>query len=136
MSLDTTIIRSKLFAIGPKFKTSDTDELEVINGIIEIKKEDDVIESGQWGAKAEYACSLLVAHHLELIGFLPDTSTFTSVTSGSDISKRKAGNLEITYNTVKVTSNIDGNNQYTATIYGKMFLDLRKTKRFGLPNLA
>jgi len=134
MSLDTTTIRSNLFAVAPKFNTSDAGELAIINGIIELKMLE--IDANQWGSKANYVCSLLTAHHLELIGFKVATSTFTTSSSNTSISKKKAKNMEITYNTARINSSIDGNTSLTSTIYGTMYLDLKKTIRTGIPRLA
>jgi len=134
MSLDTTTIRSNLFAVAPKFNTSDAGELAIINGIIELKMLE--IDANQWGSKANYVCSLLTAHHLELISFAPAISSFTSASSSVEVSKKKAKNLEIQYNTSRKQVTIDGNTSLTSTIYGTMYLDLKKTIRTGIPRLA
>lgn len=134
MSLDTNVIRSSLFAVAPKFNTSDVDELAIIDGIIEEYKIE--VDEEQFGNKVNKACALLSAHHLELIGFSPATSTFTSASSNVEISKRKAKNLEIHYNTSSKRVNVDGNNPCNSTIYGQMYVQLRKGIRLGLPRLA
>jgi hypothetical protein len=123
MAETITSIRTYLFIVAKEFYTTDTSELESINILI-----DDAMKSHNevdLGSSFKKAIAYFVADQLKVSGFVPASSSGSggTVSTTQEITKKKAGNLEITYssNSTKKTQVITSSLQ--STDYGARYLD-------------
>ena len=113
-------IRTELFNIAQEFYTVDTNELTKIDALITSAINRHSEKS--LGSSFVSCIAYYVAHQLKLQGFKPASNTGSStVDTTQEVTKKKAGNLEISYssNSVKKTQTITSSLQSTS--YGAMY---------------
>jgi hypothetical protein len=110
-------IRTVLFLIASEFSTEDTAELARVDGFITLAI--NRINRTRWGTKADEGTAWIAAH---LLKRAEEASAGNTV--AGPISKKKVGDMEVTYQSSSSSAN-NPDALYLTTPYGQEYLNLK-----------
>jgi len=115
-------IRTYLFIIASEFKTTDSEDIASIDTLISNSMSNHNINILGIN-KYKNAVAYDVASQLSISGFKPVGSTSSTSTS-QEVTKRKAGNIEISYSSNTVKKNINVTNASDLNPYAMKYQEI------------